>query len=178
MVTKTTFKKKFPDVKVQKLQTEVVFSRKHVEDTVLQMCGMMGLGLLYYSYSNKWITVYTSDKMKKALDSMKPGTEVFHEHYGVYGKVISEELKKEISRQRTAFINAMDKLDEAADKLKEENTFETTLYKLRFMEASSYGNNSDIFTISNRFLLEEFAKFMKKKIQLKIEELELLLISE
>lgn len=65
MVTKTTFKKKFPDVKVQKLQTEVVFSRKHVEDTVLQMCGMMGLGLLYYSYSNKWITVYTSEKMKK-----------------------------------------------------------------------------------------------------------------
>ena len=57
MVTKTTFKKKFPDVKVQKLQTEVVFSRKHVEDTILQMCGMMGLGLLYYSYSNKWITV-------------------------------------------------------------------------------------------------------------------------
>lgn len=53
MVTKTTFKKKFPDVKVQKLQTEVVFSRKHVEDAVLQMCGMMGLGLLYYSYSNK-----------------------------------------------------------------------------------------------------------------------------
>lgn len=31
MVTKTTFKKKFPDVKVQKLQTEVVFSRKHVD---------------------------------------------------------------------------------------------------------------------------------------------------
>ena len=55
MVTKTTFKKKFPDVKVQKLQTEVVFSRKHVEDTVLRMCGMMGVGLLYYSYSNKWI---------------------------------------------------------------------------------------------------------------------------
>ena len=68
MVTKTTFKKKFPDVKVQKLQTEVVFSRKHVEDTVLQMCGMMGLGLLYYSYSNKWITVYTSEKMKKGMD--------------------------------------------------------------------------------------------------------------
>lgn len=88
------------------------------------------------------------------------------------------ERKKEISRQRTAFINAMDKLDEAADKLKEENTFETTLYKLRFMEASSYGNNSDIFTISNRFLLEEFAKFMQKKIQQKIEELEQLLISE
>lgn len=90
MVTKTTFKKKFPDVKVQKLQTEVVFSRKRVEDTVLQMCEMMGVELLYYSYSNKWITVYTSEKMKKALDSMKPGSEVFHEHYGVYGKVMSD----------------------------------------------------------------------------------------
>lgn len=88
------------------------------------------------------------------------------------------ERKKEISRNRTAFINAMDKLDEAADKLKQEDTFETAVYKLRFAEASGYGNNSDIFTISNRFLLAEFIKFMQKKIQQKIEELEQLLISE
>ena len=78
------------------------------------------------------------------------------------------ERKKEISRNRTAFINAMDKLDEAADKLKQEDT----------LEASGYGSNSDIFTISNRFLLAEFIKFMQKKIQQKIEELEQLLISE
>ena len=88
------------------------------------------------------------------------------------------ERKKEISRNRTAFINAMDKLDEAADKLKQEDTFETAVYKLRFAEASGYGSNSDIFTISNRFLLAEFIKFMQKKIQQKIEELEQLLISE
>lgn len=90
MVTKTTFKKKFPDVKVQKLQTSVVFSRQKVEETVLKMCDSLGTGLLYYNYSNRWITVYTSEKMKKALDSMKPGSEVFHEHYGVYGKVMSD----------------------------------------------------------------------------------------
>ena len=42
------------------------------------------------------------------------------------------ERKKEISRNRTAFINAMDKLDEAADKLKQEDTFETAVYKLRY----------------------------------------------
>ena len=88
------------------------------------------------------------------------------------------ERKKEISRNRTAFINAMDKLDEAAGKLQEDNSFETPLYKLRFTDASGYGSNSDIFTISNRYLLEEFIKFMKKKIQSKIEELEQLLISE
>ena len=82
MVTKTTFKKKFPDVKVQKLQTSVVFSRQKVEETVLKMCDSLGVGLLYYNYSNRWITVYTSEKMKTALDSMKPGSEVFHERYG------------------------------------------------------------------------------------------------
>ena len=88
------------------------------------------------------------------------------------------ERKKEISRNRTAFINAMDKLEEAAEKLKEENTFETAFYKLRFAEVSGYSNSNDIFTISNRFLIEEFIKFMKKRIQSKIGELEQLLISE
>jgi hypothetical protein len=43
MVTKTTFKKKFPDVKVQKLQTSVVFSRQQVEETVLKMCDWGGI---------------------------------------------------------------------------------------------------------------------------------------
>ena len=57
MVTKTTFKKKFPDVKVQKLQTSVVFSRQKVEETVLKMCDSLDTGLLYYNYSNRWITV-------------------------------------------------------------------------------------------------------------------------
>lgn len=57
MVTKTTFKKKFPDVKVQKLQTSVVFSRQQVEETVLKMCDSLGVGLLYYNYANRWITV-------------------------------------------------------------------------------------------------------------------------
>ena len=90
MVTKTTFKKKFPDVKVQKLQTSVVFSRQQVEETVLKMSDFFGVGLLYYNYANRWKSFYTSDKMKKALDSMKQVSEVFHEHYGVYGKVISD----------------------------------------------------------------------------------------
>lgn len=88
------------------------------------------------------------------------------------------ERKKEISRNRTAFINALDKLEEAAKKLKEENTFETSFYKLRFSEISGYSNSNDIFTISNSYLLEEFIKFMKKKIQLKIDELEQLLVCE
>lgn len=86
--------------------------------------------------------------------------------------------EKEISRNRSAFIDAMDKLEEAAEKLKEEDTFETKFYKLRFSEVGNYNNSTDVFSISNRFLLEEFIKFMRKKVQLKIGELEQLLISE
>lgn len=37
----------------------------------MKMCDSLGVGLLYYNYANRWITVYTSEKMKKALDSMK-----------------------------------------------------------------------------------------------------------
>lgn len=76
MVTKDTFKKKFPDVKVQRLETEVVFSKREVEKTVVDMCNMCGFGLLYYEYSGKKITVYTSDKMKQELDKMKKGAEL------------------------------------------------------------------------------------------------------
>ena len=38
MVTKTTFKKKFPDVKVQKLQTSVVYG-KVMSDKPFAICG-------------------------------------------------------------------------------------------------------------------------------------------
>ena len=47
----------------------------------MKMCDSLGVGLLYYNYANRWITVYTSEKMKKALDSMKPGSE----EGGAYG---------------------------------------------------------------------------------------------
>lgn len=111
------------------------------------------------------------DEATKLQDEIKRKTEELQ-------KCLAElERKKQLSRNRTAFLNAFDQLEAASGKLKEENSFETTLYKLRFTEAGGY-NNNDIFTISNHFLLEEFIKFMKKKIQLKVEELELLLISE
>lgn len=90
MVTKATFKKQFPDIAIQKLKTSVVFSRQKVEDTVLQMCDSLGVGLLYYRYSNRWITVYSSKKMKDSLDQMVLGADVYHTQYKVYGKVTSE----------------------------------------------------------------------------------------
>ena len=87
------------------------------------------------------------------------------------------ERKKQLSNNRTAFMHALDKLKEAADRLKTETGFESALYKLKFGDATSYGNN-DIFSISNSFILSEFIAFIREKIQLKIAEIEKQLITE
>lgn len=91
MVTKNTFKKKFPDVKVQRLETKVVFSKREIEKTVVDMCNMCGFGLLYYESSGKKITVYTSDKMKEGMRKMIDGAELTDPNTGRHVKVVSRE---------------------------------------------------------------------------------------
>lgn len=91
MVTKNTFKKKFPDVKVQKLQTAVVFSKREVEKTVVEMCKSLNTGLLYYSYAGKWITAYTSYKMKASLDGMAKGACLRDKQTGKEVTILSDE---------------------------------------------------------------------------------------
>lgn len=87
------------------------------------------------------------------------------------------ERKKQLSNNRTAFIHALDKLKEASDKLEAETDFESVLYKLKFGDATSYGN-SDIFSISNRLILSEFVGFIREKINIKIVDIEMQLITE
>lgn len=90
MVTKNTFKKKFPDVKVQKLETDCVFSNNEVHKTVIDMCSMCGFGLIYFEYNRKTITVYTSEKMKHALEGMSKGEVLLDENTGQTVNVISD----------------------------------------------------------------------------------------
>lgn len=87
------------------------------------------------------------------------------------------ERKKQLSNNRTAFMQALDKLEQATEKLNEETDFDTKLYRLRFEDATSY-HGDEIFSISNHFILKEFVTFMYGKIQARIAEIELLLIEE
>lgn len=84
------------------------------------------------------------------------------------------ERKKKLSNDRTAFMSALDDLDEAENKIGEEDGFNTPNYKLRF--TGSYGS-SEIFSLSNRFILLEFIDFMRGRIKSKISEIELQLIA-
>lgn len=87
------------------------------------------------------------------------------------------ERKKELSRNRTAFIDALEKLEDASAKIKEEQAFDSRVYKLRFVDGGAY-NSNEIFSISNRYIIEEFVAFIQNRIAKKIEEIELRLISE
>lgn len=88
---KKDFKKKFPDVKLQQLVTEFVFSRAKVEETVLKLVKGLDTGLVYYEYDGRTIKVFTSDTFKFRLGCMKKGDTVLHQHRGIIGTVISDE---------------------------------------------------------------------------------------
>lgn len=86
------------------------------------------------------------------------------------------ERKKMLSAHRTQFLKALDSLEEAERKINEEDDFNSTLFKLKFCDASVY-NGTEIFTISNHFILLEFITFMRGRIGKKIDELEKQLIN-
>lgn len=88
------------------------------------------------------------------------------------------ERKKKLSNNRTAFMNALDQLADAEQKLQDTPEFESVLYKLRFTNANSYSSGNDIFCISNTFILSEFVIYMQKRIKEKISEIEAQLIAD
>jgi hypothetical protein len=87
-MNKKDFQKKFPDIKLQQLSTEFVFSRDKVEYTVLKLVEGLNTGLVYYKYDSKTIKVFTSDAFQTRLERMKRGDSVFH--LGFYGTIVCE----------------------------------------------------------------------------------------
>lgn len=90
-MNKKYFQKKFPDVKIQELETKVVFSRAQVQECVIGLIRSLDTGLLYYDYSCRTIRVFTSDKIKAEIDKMIPGYQVTNPHSGKVGTIISDE---------------------------------------------------------------------------------------
>ena len=84
------FKKKFPDVHVQQLETKAVLSREEIEDTVKQFMQWFGSGLVAYESRGRDIKVFTSNKMKREMEKLKPGCEVTHPLDGRKGIVTGE----------------------------------------------------------------------------------------
>lgn len=81
------------------------------------------------------------------------------------------EKKKKLSMHRDQFIQALDSLQESETKLKQEDDFNSSFFKMKFTDASNY-NSSEIFSVSNRFILLGFISYMRDKITKKISEIE------
>jgi len=86
------------------------------------------------------------------------------------------ERKKQLSENRNLFLDVLDKLENAEDRLIQDDSFITDSYKLKFSSCERY-NEDDVFSIGNREVIIDFVHFIRGKITDKIRDLEAKLIA-
>lgn len=83
-------KKKFPDVCKHVFDFEYVFSRREIEDKVIQFSDMFGQQTMVYVQLGKRLVVYTSQIFTDKLKSMKKGDIVADHSSGRIGVITSD----------------------------------------------------------------------------------------
>lgn len=78
---------------------------------------------------------------------------------------------QDLNKKRTKFIETLDLLTDARQKLTAEEDFEAKTYKIDFCGGTEYRNDK-LFSIANRELLLDFVTFMQDKIQERVSSLE------
>ena len=78
---------------------------------------------------------------------------------------------QDLNKNRTKFIETLDLLTDAKQKLTAEEDFEAKTYKIDFCGGTEYRNDK-LFSIANRVLLLDFVDFMQSKIQERVSSLE------
>ena len=78
---------------------------------------------------------------------------------------------QDLNKKRTKFIETLDLLTDARQKLTAEEDFEAKTYKIDFCGGTEYRNDK-LFSIANRELLLDFVTFMQDKIQERVSTLE------
>lgn len=78
---------------------------------------------------------------------------------------------QDLNKKRTKFIETLDLLTDAKQKLTAEEDFEAKTYKIDFCGGTEYRNDK-LFSIANRVLLLDFVDFMQSKIQERVYSLE------
>ena len=78
---------------------------------------------------------------------------------------------QDLNKKRTKFIETLDLLTDAKQKLTAEEDFEAKSYKLDFCRGENFRDDR-LFSIANRELLLDFVDFMQYKIQERVSSLE------
>ena len=81
------------------------------------------------------------------------------------------EAKQKLNRNRSKFIETLDKLAEFEEKLNVDDSFETSLFRIKFCSVENYREN-DLFSVSNTSVLLDLIAFMRERIKSKVADLE------
>ncbi len=79
--------------------------------------------------------------------------------------------KQKLSEHRTIFINVLDQLASAEARLNEEEDFDSSRIKVKFINLDNYRDN-EVFSIGNKSIIQDFITFTREKIKNRITEIE------
>ena len=83
-------RRQFPDVCKQVFDFDCVFSRREIEDKVIQFSDMFGQQAMFYVQLGKRLVIYTSQIFTDKLKSMKKGDIVADHSTGRVGVITSD----------------------------------------------------------------------------------------
>ena len=78
---------------------------------------------------------------------------------------------QELNKKRTKFIETLDLLKDAKEKMQGEEEFEAKTFRLDFNKEVSYKSDK-LFSISNKSVLLDFVDFLQERIKERVELLE------
>ena len=78
---------------------------------------------------------------------------------------------QELNKKRTKFIETLDLLKDAKEKMQGEDEFEAKTFRLDFSKGAAY-NSEKLFSISNKSVLLDFVDFLEERIKERVELLE------
>lgn len=82
------------------------------------------------------------------------------------------EAKQKLNSNRSKFLETLDNLGEFKDKLDEMDSFETNIFRVKFCSVENGYRENDLFSVSNVSVLLDLIDFMRKRINVKVSEIE------
>ena len=82
------------------------------------------------------------------------------------------EEKQKLNNNRSKFIETLDSLAQYEQDLREVDSFETNIFRVKFFAVENGYRESDIFSVSNVSVLLDLIEFMRERIKIKVADIE------
>lgn len=80
--------------------------------------------------------------------------------------------KQKLNNNRSKFIDTLDNLAKFEERLRDEDSFETSIFRVKFCDAEASYRDNDLFSVSNTSVLLDLIGFMRERINVKVAEIE------